>query len=192
MSRAAICNRYLGREHFGGNFGKFESLKGKNKNSWISKIQRMNCPFPPDPDCNELEMVKRYCSMASVRSYNVGVVVQNLFGYHKKAQTKDFLMVFMEDWQRQKFRSFPKTILILCTPNIHTIHQYNFLSILVLDNLGLCIPIMQAISANDINTTIRAMFETLIELERVSSSAVKLIMADNACFNEVYLKYEFP
>ena len=73
----------------------------------------MNYPFPPDPDCNELEMVKRYCSMASVRCYNVGVVVQNIFGYHKKAKTDNFLMVFMEDWQREKFKCFSKTIITL-------------------------------------------------------------------------------
>lgn len=189
MSRAAVCNRYLGRDHFGGNFGKFDSLKGKNKNSWISKIQRMNHPFPPDPDCNELEMVKRYCSMASVRCYNVGVVVQNLFGYHKKAdpaKIKNFLMIFMEDWQREKFRVASKTILVLCIPNIHSINTYNFISILVLDNYGQCIPVMQAITGNDTNTTIREMFETLLELEREACSFVKLIMADNACFNEIH------
>ena len=145
----------------------------------------MNYPFPPDPDCNELEMVKRYCSMASVRCYNVGVAVQNLFGYHKKAQTEDFLMIFMEDWQREKFRCFSKTIVLLCTPNIHTINQYMFLSILVLDSFGQCVPIMQAVSANDINRTIREMFKTMIELEAEASTAVTLIMADHACFNEV-------
>ena len=189
MSRAAVCNRYLGKDHFGGNFGKFDSLKGKNKNSWISKIQRMNHPFPPDPDCNELEMVKRYCSMASVRCYNVGVVVQNLFGYHKKAdptRVKNFLMIFMEDWQREKFRALSKTILVLCIPNVHSVNTYNIISILVLDNYGQCVPVMQAITGNDTNTTIREMFETLLELEREACSFVKLIMADNACFNEIH------
>ena len=185
MSRAAVCNRYLDRDHFGGSFGKFESLKGKNKTSWISKIQRMNHPFPPDPDCNELEMVKRYCSMASVRCYNVGVPVQNLFGYHKKSKTPHFLMIFMEEWQREMFRNFSKSIIILCLPNIHSTNPYIFISILVLNNLGQSIPIMQAVSANNINTTLREMFETIVELEREACSDVKYIMSDQACFDEV-------
>ena len=92
----------------------------------------------------------------------------------------------LEDWQREKFRVASKTILVLCIPNIHSINTYNFISILVLDNYGQCIPVMQAITGNDTNTTIREMFETLLELEREACSFVKLIMADNACFNEIH------
>ena len=98
----------------------------------------------------------------------------------RAVQAEEVIVVFMDEDQRKIFRESSGAIIVSSIENIYTLDNYYFVSVCVLDSQGEAVPICQAISANDYNTTAKIVLETMKLLEPSSVCKVHCLMSPGA------------
>ena len=123
-----IRKRYLGMDLFGGSTGKIPSIK------FLEGFMRRYYAPMPDLKVSEMEMVSRYIMYQAVRSFNVNAngiskkarqsmggskdYISDLSCQRQEVQTDELIVVMMNPKQREVYREFPGSLIVIHRPNV--------------------------------------------------------------------------
>ena len=205
VSIGQMKEKYLKTDYFGGMSGKVP------RHGIFCNLQRRHLPLKPELNsASESEMVLRYMHSKSIRAFCFKCKSNPKFKTpkfmeikaenecfeeekHKQGSTvnsmakvlkaDDFVAIMMDQYQREKLRIYPKTLVVYCTQNVYHSPEFYLVSLLVIDKTGIAVPVLKVLSATDVHQTATAVMETLKSLEPEACSQLSLLMSDEQCYS---------